>query len=92
VHLANYPPTSLVNQSYFGTNEDRSDPAAGKYYKSAENLPWAINIASTYAYTIEGVQITSAHLKFAEWAESAGIKYPDWFLNNAGYRENKNIY
>jgi len=92
VHLANYPPTSLVNQSYFGTNQDRSDPAAGKYYKSAENLPWAINIASTYSYTIEGVQITSAHLKFAEWAESAGVKYPDWYLNNAGYREIKNIY
>lgn len=92
VHLPNYLPTSLVNQSYFGTSQDDSDPSTGKYYKTVENLPWAIKIASSYDYTIESAQITSAHLKFAGWAESSGAQFSDWYLDLSGYRNDANIY
>jgi LruC domain-containing protein len=92
VHLPDYPPTSLVNTGYFGTGQDDSDPATGKYYKTSNNLPWAISIASSYDYTIESAQITSAYLKFASWAESSGSQYPDWYLGTAGYRDEANIY
>lgn len=92
VHLPNYEPTSLVNASFFGTSQDDSDPASGKYYKTTENLPWAIKIASSYDYTIESAQITSAHLKFVDWAESSGASSPDWYLNLSGYRNEANIY
>ena len=92
IHLPNYPPTSLVNTSYFGTDFDNSSPSAGNYYKSATNLPWAIKIASLYDYTIEGVQITSAYLNFSDWAQSSGIKYPDWYLNKTGYRYSGYIF
>jgi LruC domain-containing protein len=92
VHLPNYEPTSLVDAAFFGTSQDDSDPATGKYYKTAENLPWAIKIASSYDYTIESAQITSAHLKFVDWAESSGASYPDWYLDLSGYRNESNIY
>lgn len=92
VHLPDYLPTSLADQRLFGTGEDDSQPATGKYYKTKTNLPWAINIASSYKYTIESNQITSGYLHFASWAESSGTLYPDWFLDAAGYRNNSAIY
>ncbi len=92
IHLPDYPPTSLADLSLFGTGDDDSQPQAGKYYKTKLNLPWAINIASSYQYTIETHQITSGYLHFADWAESSGTLYPDWYLDKAGYRNNSSIY
>ncbi len=92
VHLPDYPPTSLVDATYFGTAQDNSDPENGRTYKTSENLPWALKIASSYAYTIESSQITSAHLRFGDWAESSGSLYPDWYLDLSGYRDNSHIY
>jgi len=47
VHLPDFPPTDLANQALFGTGNDDSNPVTGRYYKSANNLPWALNIVST---------------------------------------------
>jgi len=90
VHLPNYPPTQLANTANFGTFDDHSQ--AGSYYKTIGNLPWAINISSSFEYTLEKAIITSGHLKFKEWAESAGVNFPDWYLNKVGYRDESFIY
>ena len=92
IHLANYPPTTLADENYFGTMDDTSDPASSRYYKTANNLPWALKIAESYDYTIEKTEITSAYTKFYEWANSGGVLYPDWYLEKAGYRNESNIY
>jgi len=92
VHLPDYPPTSLANTSLFGTQNDDSNPQTGKYYKTANNLPWAICIAESYNYTKEKSRITSAYLKCAEWAESSGSLYNNWYLDISGYRNEGNIY
>ena len=92
VHLANYPPTNLADPSYFGTMDDDSNPATGKYYKTENNLPWAIKISESYDYTIEKAEITQAYLKFYEWAASSGSSYPNWYQNEAGYRDESKIY
>jgi LruC domain-containing protein len=92
IHLPNYAPTSLVNQSYFGTGQDHSDASSGRYYKTVENLPWAIKVASSYDYTVEGVLVTNGYLKFKSWVESSGVLFPDWYLNKANYRNGKYIY
>src|ERR1035437_5446532 len=57
VHLPDYPPTSQANKTLFNTGEDKSDPANGKYYKTATNLPWALNIYEGYQYPNEKVSI-----------------------------------
>ena len=44
IHLPNYPPTAKVDPSYFATWDDDSNPGSGRYYKTQNNLPWAINI------------------------------------------------
>jgi len=92
VHLPDQPPTDKVNGSEFGTVDDNSIPAQGRYYKTTNNLPWAINIAGKFSYPIERAAINSAYLKFNEWAESAGASYPDWYMNLAGYRQASSIY
>jgi LruC domain-containing protein len=92
IHLSNQVPTDLANTAIFGTFNDASSPSSGQYYKTIKNLPWAINIPEPFNYTFEGVQILEGHLRFGEWAESAGVSYPDWYQNNTGNRDLSKIY
>lgn len=92
IHLADYPPTSKVNEGYLGAGDDDSNPSEDRYYKTANNLPWAINIYQEFDYPKEQVEIIDAHLKFALWAQSEGTEFPDWYEDNPGYRNNENIY
>jgi len=92
VHLPNYTPTSLADNALFGTSLDDSNPAIGKYYKTQYNLPWAIDIPTVFDYPVEKALIVNAHLHFAEWAESSGSQFNDWYLDNSGYRNDGNIF
>lgn len=92
VHLPDHAPTSKADMSLLGTFHDNSDPATGRYYKTDDNLPWAINIYESFDYPIEKVEITQAHLKFGQWAISSGSDYSDWYQDNAGYRQDGYIY
>lgn len=91
-HLADKEPTSLANQSYFATADDDSDQVTGKYYKTVDNLPWAIDIPAYYNYPLEKVVIIDAYNHFEDWAQSEGGEYSDWYLDEAGYRNDNNIY
>jgi len=92
IHLADRGPTNLANTSLFGTGIDDSNPAQGKYYKTANNLPWAINVIQGLDYPNEKSSINDAYLHFVEWAESSGVSYPDWYMNLPGYRDASKIY
>lgn len=92
VHLPNFEPTDLANTWQFGYADDDSKPSMGRYYKTLTNLPWAINIPESFDYPNERVVITSAHLKFAEWAESNGTLFTNWYQDLPGYRNSANIY
>ncbi|NQV01325.1 MAG: LruC domain-containing protein [Bacteroidia bacterium] len=76
IHLPDQPPTSLADQSLFGTGMDDSNPTTDRYYKTATNLPWAIKITESFAYPKEEIQIVDAYNHFVEWAESNGVLYP----------------
>ena len=92
VHLPNKAPTALANPAYFGNGDDSSDPAQGRYYKTSNNLPWAINIYESFDYPKESADILSAYLNLAQWATSNGVSYPDWYKDLPGYRNTSNIY
>ncbi|MEA3504262.1 MAG: LruC domain-containing protein [Bacteroidota bacterium] len=92
VHLPNNAPTDLAETSLFGTQNDNSIPSEGRYYKTEQNLPWAIDIPSEFAYPVEKVEIIEAYNHFVEWAESSGDDYDDWYLDETGYRNSDNIY
>jgi LruC domain-containing protein len=92
IHMPDRVPTSLADASYFGSGDDDSKPGNGRYYKTKNNLPWAINIPVRFDYTWELVPVINGHLLFGTWAESSGASYPGWYLNQAGYRDATQIY
>ena len=53
VHLPDMAPTSLVDETLFQTLDDDSDASLGRYYKSDNNLPWAMNFNTEFAYPKE---------------------------------------
>lgn len=92
VHMANHKPTGLANTALFGTNADRSVPANGVYYKSAQGLPWAMQIPEDFKYPIEKASILQAYNYFDDWAISGGTAYPNWYRNFGSYRNSDYIY
>jgi len=66
IHLPNYEPSDLFDETLLGQFEDASDPAQGKYFVTENNLPWAINIAEPFDWVIEFQDITGAYNVFAE--------------------------
>ena len=92
VHLIDNPPTDLANKKLLGTSNDDSNPSSGRYYVTKSNLPFAIEISSHFDCPIEHLPVTDAYLKFYEWGKSGGSLYYDWFKQNSGYRNTKNIF
>ncbi|HKK09576.1 MAG TPA: LruC domain-containing protein [Bacteroidales bacterium] len=92
VHLPDYKPTDLADPQYLGSMDDDSEPGSDRYYKTSNNLPWAIKIYEAFDYPIEKIEIIDAHLKFDEWATSGGTEFEDWYQDNQGYRNQGNIY
>jgi LruC domain-containing protein len=93
VHLAGKAPTNLADQTLFGTGDDNTNVAAGRYYLTKAGLPFAISIPATFNYPVEGKDITLTYLHFADWAQSGGSLYTDWYSNvAAGYRNASFIY
>ncbi len=92
VHLAGKMPTNLANTSIFGTSSDATNIGNGEYYKTKNNLPFAINTPQSFSYPKEKVQIINAYNFFSTWAASGGSTKADWYFNSSGYRNNSNIY
>ena len=92
IHLKDHPPTELANPVYFGSLNDGSNPSLGYYYRSTSGLPWAFEIPVDFDYPVEKADILQTYLHFAEWAQSSGATYTDWYMNNTGYRNIANIY
>jgi LruC domain-containing protein len=82
VHLVDHPPTAKADTSQFGQGDDRTDAAKGRYYRTVNNHPWALEIPEDWQYPSERKEITMAYPKFAGWAESGGASNNDWFLSN----------
>ncbi len=92
IHLPDKTPTPKADISLLGTQHDKSNPGTGLYYKSYNNLPWAINLPESFDYPVEFKSIDQAHLMFKAWAESGGTQNKDWYKPNNGYRNDENIY
>lgn len=93
VHLVGKKPTSLADLSLLGTQSDNSKPNKDRYYLTAANRPFAIDIYGSFIYPQERVNITDAYPHFAAWASSGGKAFDDWFSNTAkGYRNESVLY
>lgn len=82
IHVQNMIPTGMVNPKFFMTNQDNTQPAKNKYYKTYRNLPWGIIFLDKFDYPVEGAAVNDAFTYFAPWAESSGTTYTDWYKND----------
>ena len=94
IHLPDYAPTSkMAVTPHWGTSDDDSNPVTDRYFKTSNNLPWAVHIVQSWDYPIELKQITWAYLKFAAWAESGGVEHTNWYESSVPGNVNAdNIY
>jgi LruC domain-containing protein len=92
VHLPGKANTALANVSLFGTGKDNSNPSEGRYYKTSGNLPWALHMPVVFQYPSEKTSIISAYLKFAEWAQSGGTSYPNWYMDEPGHISSSGLF
>lgn len=92
VHLVGGQPTDLVDANYFGTDADNTTPNTDNTYKTAANLPWALNITSGFDYPAEKNDIVQTYHLFDNWAQSGGLSNTDWFQDVSGYRNVQKLY
>ncbi len=92
IHLPGFPPTSLATGSRFGTGDDVSSEASGKWFVTRNGVPWGINVPVFFDYPTEGSDLAAGHKVFIDWASSGGAKNIDWYLDKDGYRNWDKIY
>jgi LruC domain-containing protein len=92
VHLADYKPTDRANSKFFGSGQDNSIPEKGIYYKSINNLPWALNITTEIPYSRDKEDFLNSFPAFGKWVESNGESAKDWYEDKDGNINPKYIY
>ncbi|TCV27446.1 LruC domain-containing protein [Vibrio crassostreae] len=88
VHLPDQAPTEAFDTANLfeaGLGVDDSNPSTGKYFKTAENHPWALIITSTdeWEWPLEYVDIVTAYPEFKQYAESGGDTNQTWHQSPA---------
>jgi len=84
IHVPDRPPTSAATSSYFGTFDDNSSASQARYYKTANNLPWAIELINGSSYfhnPLEKIEIIDAYPQFQSWATSSGTTNTTWYAS-----------
>lgn len=79
IHLRNKPPTDRANTALLGIGDDYSNPADNRYYRTIDNLPWALDINGEWKHPLERVDILEAYPVMSTWVESAGSSNQNWY-------------
>lgn len=91
VHLADHMPSSKASEKLFGTGKDRTSLEKENYYKTENNLPFAIQLEKEAPHMLEKNDLLLGYPKFADWIKSDGKEYTDWY-SNSEYRNAKYLY
>jgi LruC domain-containing protein len=73
--------SELAYPGFYGLANDTSDPSKLRYYKTKNNLPWAIEIPTVFNFPSERQAITEKYPRFASWAQSGGELDKDWYMD-----------
>ena len=92
VHLAGYSPTKLANKTLFGTLSDNTSDSKAVFYKTKNNLPYAIHLPEKFTYPVEKAAVNQGNLKFIDWASSGGMSYADWYKDLSGYKNTHYLF
>lgn len=81
VHLVDHPPTAKADPKLFNTLDDRSNAAEGRYYRTADNQPWVLDVPENWRHPSEWMNITGAYPDFPVWALSEGTMMENWYVS-----------
>lgn len=90
VHLADVSPTEQANAEYFGKQQDTSNLERKRFYKNANNLPWAMEIATEWKYPTSGTDLLKAYPYFEGYVTSNKLENLDWY--DVDKRVDANVY
>lgn len=87
VHLPFEAPTDKIDEKFFGTSDDRSDPAENRYYVRAQSYPFAIYLAGATEANLsklldranEKTPIDRIYPSYKAWVASNGTTNTDWY-------------
>ncbi len=90
MHLADVPATEQANSSFFKTGQDTTDTDTGRYYKTNNNLPWAMEVGTEWKHPYSGVDLLQAYPDFEGHITSNKADNLDWY--QAAKRVNSKTY
>ncbi len=90
MHLADVPATEQANSSFFKTGQDTTDTNTGRYYKTNNNLPWAMEVGTEWKHPYSGVDLLQAYPDFEGHITSNKLDKLDWY--QAAKRVNGKTY
>jgi len=79
IHLADHAPTARFNSDFFGLQDDTSDPTLNRYFRTSNNLPWAMEIPGQWSWPSERKSILQAYPRFQQFVESQGAQDNGWY-------------
>lgn len=87
VHLPFEAPTAKVDPKFFGTSDDKSDPATGRYYVRSERYPFAfflsgateVDLAKMLDANNEKTAIDVLYPRYGGWVGSNGTENTNWY-------------
>lgn len=97
IHLTDFAPTSKMDMSLLGSGKDRSNVAAGIYYRMEDMFCWALDFprasadASAWRYPQEKSSVVKAYKNYNKWV----VNKTDlsWFDSNiAGNVDESELY
>jgi LruC domain-containing protein len=79
IHMPGYTPTDRFKLSRLGQDDDTSDAGRGRYFRTKDNLPWALQISDQWAYPREYIDVLWAYPDYESWVESSGQRNTYWY-------------
>ncbi len=79
IHLPDQAPTEKFNTDFFNMFDDASEPQNARYFKTNNNLPWALMIFEAWQWPKERADLLQAYPQFKTFTESGGQQGLDWF-------------
>ncbi|MFT4732493.1 MAG: LruC domain-containing protein [Gammaproteobacteria bacterium] len=80
IHLPDKAPTEAFRLDFFGRRDDRSEPQNGRYFVSANGMPWAINVGVEMQYSLEYMDVIYAYPLFSSFIANQGLVDADWYI------------
>jgi LruC domain-containing protein len=80
IHLPDKAPTEAFRSDFFGRRDDRSEPQNGRYFVSANGMPWAINVGVEMQYSLEYMDVIYAYPLFSSFIANQGLVDADWYI------------